>query len=250
MAIQTGAIKIEGVIGDLSFYRIGDKYYVRRKGGASAKRIHNDPKCVRSRENTKEFGTASKAGKLLRLSFRTLVQHASNQGMYQRLVPEMLKIVKSDTINIRGDRTVFNGTPELLQGFEFNINHKLSTTMYAPYQYDFNRSTGVVSVSIPSFIPANMITAPDSATYFTITAGAAELDFQANRFVADTKKTGQLPFNSLPTDEIKMELNIRPTSTLPVFVVMGIEFYEQVDGVMQMLERDHNSLALVGVSSN
>lgn len=249
MARQSGSMKIQGTIGDLTFYKSGDRYLVRRKGGPRPDLIAGSPNFIRSRENSSEFGTASKAGKLVRFCLKSLVKHASDGGLCNRLTTELLKVIKSDPMSVRGKRSIVNGKLELLQGFEFNTIHKLSMTLRTPYKNNINRDTGKVFVSMPPFIPVNMITAPESATYFTITAGAAEIDFQANTFVVDTKKTAQLPFNSLPTDEIKLELNITQRSTLPLFVVLGIEFYERVDDVLQMVPRDYNSLALVAVSS-
>ncbi len=249
MAKQTGEVKIQGTIGDLIFYKSGDQYLVRRKGGKvgpKTERVANHPNYIQFRENSTEFGTASKAGKLIRFSLKSLVQNAHDGGMCNRMLTEALKVVKTDNINIKGKRTVANGKLKLLQGFEFNINHKLRMALHAPYKHDINRKSGVVSVSIPPFIPANMITAPNNTTHFTIMAGIAEINFQANRFVVDTKKSAQLSFNSLPTEEIKIELAITPASTLPLFVVLGIEFYQEVDGEVQMVENgEHNSMALV-----
>jgi hypothetical protein len=251
MAKQTGDIKIEGTIGDLTFYKWGGQYLVKRKSGFTSESIKRDPKCARIRENGKEFGRSSTASKLLCMSLKNLVKTASDNWMFRRLASVMYKVVRSDTTSISGERNVSNGRLELLQGFEFNSNQKLGMALHAPYQCEINRETGIVNIYIPPFIPADMITAPNKTTYFTITAGAAAVEFQARTFDVDTKKTAQLSFNSLPTEEIKIELVIPPASKRPLFVVLGIEFYQEVDGVQQMVEKgDYNSLALVAVSAN
>jgi len=58
MARQKGIIKLEGTIGDISFYKSKDGHLARTKGGMEADRIKNDPTFQRTRENGNEFGRA------------------------------------------------------------------------------------------------------------------------------------------------------------------------------------------------
>ena len=62
MARQTGIIKLEGTIGDISFYKTRDGHLARTKGGVGGERIQNDPAFQRTRENGQEFGRAGAAG--------------------------------------------------------------------------------------------------------------------------------------------------------------------------------------------
>ena len=43
MARQKGIIKLQGTIGDVSFYKSKDGYLAREKGGVDGERIKNDP---------------------------------------------------------------------------------------------------------------------------------------------------------------------------------------------------------------
>lgn len=43
MARQKGIIKLDGTIGDITFYKSKDGYLAREKGGVPADRIANDP---------------------------------------------------------------------------------------------------------------------------------------------------------------------------------------------------------------
>jgi hypothetical protein len=80
--------------------------------------------------------------------------------MVSRLTKQMVKVIQMDAVNPRGERNVIDGEAELLLGFEFNINGKLGTTLYAPYTSNIDRPTGILTVDIPSYIPSNMIAAP------------------------------------------------------------------------------------------
>jgi hypothetical protein len=64
MARVESLIKLNGTIGDLSFYKsksVG--YQARMKTGVSGDRIANDPAFARTRENGSEFGRAQQEGK-------------------------------------------------------------------------------------------------------------------------------------------------------------------------------------------
>src|SRR5690606_19923367 len=142
MAKQAGIIKLKGTIDDISFYKTADGHLARAKGGVDRNRILNDPAFQRTRENNSEFGTAGKGGKLVRAALRHLMQFAKGRLVVGRLTKELLTVVKSDTINERGMRTIENGLLEIMKGFDFNINAPLGTTLYAGYVAAFNRITG------------------------------------------------------------------------------------------------------------
>jgi hypothetical protein len=125
MAKQKGIIKLKGTLGDITFYKTQDGYLAREKGGIEASRIANDPNFQRTRENGAEFGTAGKAGKMLRNSIRALLQNVSDGRMVGRLTQEMVKVLQADVTSVRGQRNVIDGEAELLEGFEFNIRSKL-----------------------------------------------------------------------------------------------------------------------------
>ena len=60
MATQESFIKLQGKVGDLSFFKTKNGYQARVKGGVSADRIKSDPAYQRTRENNVEFATVSK----------------------------------------------------------------------------------------------------------------------------------------------------------------------------------------------
>ena len=57
---------------DITFYKTQDGHLVKTKSSISASRITTDAAFVRTRENGTEFGSAAKAGKILRDSLRVL----------------------------------------------------------------------------------------------------------------------------------------------------------------------------------
>jgi hypothetical protein len=249
MARQKGIIKLRGTIGDITFYKTQDGHLAREKGGVDASRIKNDPAFQRTRENGSEFGRAGKAGKILRTALRALLLNSADGRMVSRLTQAMVKVIQADTTSVRGLRNVIDGEAELLAGFEFNIRGKLGTSVFAPYVGTIDRVTGDIIVDLASFIPANMIAAPSGTTHFKIISAGAEIDFEAETFVEAHSETAILPWDMTPTVAIIQTNEVTPNSTKPLFLALGVEFYQQVNGQMYALKNGaYNPLALVSVS--
>lgn len=248
MARQKGIIKLKGSIQDLTFYKSGDGYMAREKGGVDKNRIANDPAFQRTRENGAEFGRAGKAGKMLRNALRGLIINSKDRRMVGRLTQRMVKVIQADAVNDRGLRNVIDGEAELLTGFEFNINAKLVSTLFAPFSGTIDRVTGKLTIAIPPFVPINMIAAPSAATHFKIISGGAEIDFEAETYVVETLETAVLPLNSTLTSVINLENQVTAASTKPLFLAMGIVFYQEVNGAMYVLKKEFNPVAVCSVS--
>ena len=248
MAKQKGIIKLDGTIGDVTFYKSQDGYLAREKGGIPADRIANDPAFQRTRENGAEFGRAGKAGKLLRTAFRALLVNSKDRRMVGRLTSEMVKVLQLDVTNPRGQRNVIDGEAEYLTGFEFNINGKLSTTLFAPFTTTIDRVSGQVIAELEPFIPANMIVAPPGATHYKIVSSGGDIDFENEVYRVDAVATPVRPWDNVATPVFTLENGIPPNSTHPIFLVLGIEFYQQVNAQMYPLKNgSFNALSLVKV---
>jgi len=249
MARQKGIIKIDGTLGDITFYKSADGYLARENAPVSAERIATDPAFQRTRENMAEFGHAGRAGKLLRNAIRTLLQNAQDYRVSSRLTRQMMEVIKADTTSIRGRRNVLDGETELLEGFDFNANAKLSTTLFAPYTAAINRTTGNLSVAIPSFVPAERIGAPEGTTHFKIVSAGSEVDFETETFTTGLHDSGLLPWNTTPTAAINLAHTLPANSGHPLFLLLGIQFFQQVNGTDYPLKNGaFNTLSLVKVS--
>ena len=240
---------MQGTIGGITFYKSKEGYLAREKGGISGDRIANDPNFQRTRENGAEFGRAGNAGKLLRTSFRALVATASDSRMVGRLTRDFVKVIQADATSIRGERNVIDGEAEMLKGFEFNVNGKLGSSFYAPLVTTIDRPTGDLTVAIAPFIPMNMIAAPAGATHFNLVAGGSAVDFEGEVYVAATTENGVQPIDSNATAAINLTVNVGAASTVPLFLVLGIQFYQEINGQLYILRNGaFNALALVDVS--
>ncbi|WP_281980331.1 hypothetical protein [Tenacibaculum mesophilum] len=251
MARQIGIIKLKGTIGDISFYKSSDGHLARAKGGVDANRIANDPAFQRTRENGSEFGRAGKSGKLLRNAIRILLQNAKDKRVTSRLTKDLVAVVKADTTNERGLRTIQDGDLSLLESFEFNLNGKLATTLFAAYTNAFDRISCDATLNLAAFSPTVRIAAPAGTTHFQIVMGAAELDFANESSSFENDETAILPLTSTDTAAIALTASLSANSTLPVVQVVGVKFYQEVNGQMYDLKNgSYNALAVAIVDSN
>ncbi len=250
MAKQTGIIKLKGTIGGISFYKTADGHLAREKGGVDKSRIQNDPAFQRTRENGSEFGRAGKGGKVLRNAIRVLLQNAKDKRVVSRLTKDLVAITKTDTTNERGLRTLQDGDLSQLEGFEFNLNGKLGATLFATFTKAFDRVSGDATLDLAAFSPTVRIAAPAGTTHFKVVMGASELDFVNETSTFENDETAILPYTAANTAAIALSATITANSTLPVVQVLGVEFYQEVNGEMYALKNGaYNALSVVTIDT-
>ncbi|MEL7588452.1 MAG: hypothetical protein AAGU19_17210 [Prolixibacteraceae bacterium] len=249
MAKQTGLVKLGGTIQDLSFYKTKDGFLAREKTSIDKERISTDPAFQRTRENVAEFGRAGSAGRILRRAFRPLLADAADGRVASRLTRAMLKVVQSDMTSIRGERTVTKGDLSLLNGFGFNVNAGLEAMVYVELTAAIDRETGEATVSIPEFIPRKSIVAPSGATHLKFVSGGAEVNFEDGTYKLVSSVSPEIAIGTQTEAAVTLTNALPAASTLPLFLVFGVEFYQQVNQAFYMLSSGaYNALSLVAVS--
>lgn len=251
MAKQKGIFKLEGTIGDVTFFKTEDGYMARENSPVSAERIANDPAFQRTRENMAEFSRAGKGSKLFRSAIRTLLQNAKDKRVTGRLTARFMAVIKADITNNRGQRTIVNGDPALLQDFDCNKNAKLGTTIYAPYSTVIDRVAGTCTVDIPPFIPTEQLGAPAGTTHYKVVSMGAEIDFANEVHITDSQESGVLPWDGTATAALNLVNTVTANSAFPLFLLLGIQFFQQVNGTNYPLKNGaYNALSIVKVSGS
>jgi hypothetical protein len=249
MAKQSGIFQVEGTLGNVTFIKTQDGFLVKTKSGISKNRIASDAAFQRTRENNSEFGRAGKAGKLLRTAVRNLLQNGKDRRVTSRLTKEMMKVLKADATSIRGLRNVVDGEAEMLENFEFNINAQLSSTLFAKYESSINRVTGTLEVVMPSFVPLTDMVVPEGSTHYKIVSAGTEIDFEAETFVESISASAVQPINAIATVAQTLSNAVTANSSHPLFLLLGIQFFQQVNNVNYPLKNGaYNPLQLVKVS--
>ncbi|RYE52955.1 MAG: hypothetical protein EOP48_15390, partial [Sphingobacteriales bacterium] len=173
MAQQDSIIKLNGKVGDLSFYKTKNGYQARTKGGVSGDRIKNDPNYQRTRENNAEFAEVAAGSKKIRDVLRNMILLTHDPKMANRLSSQVFRMMKADTLSIRGERKIKPESFSILKNFNFNETAPLSNTLFVTAQPTVDRATGLVELNIPAILPEIHLAKPKGATHFRISSGAA-----------------------------------------------------------------------------
>jgi len=230
MARQKGIIKLQGSIGDITFYKTQDGYLAREKGGIDKERFLNDPKFQRTRENALEFGRAGKSTKLLSSSIRPVLNKIKDSRMTSRLVKTMMALLKTDAVNARGSRHIAMGNFDILRGFDFNSKAPLTSTIYAPYSSSLNRSSGVSTIDFNPFSPDAQIIAPRGTTHFRLISASLDLNLLTEEFKFAQSISENLSFaENTPSVSLVNSLDTN-NSVNHQFLFLGIEFLQEVNG--------------------
>ena len=245
MAKQTGIIPLQGTIGNVTFTKRGKSNKAQEKTSVPAGRFASNKNFDRVRENAAEFTSAANGGKVLRLAFRSQLKDFSGRGLATRMHSVMMQVVRGDKTHARGERNVVEGALELLEDFDFG-KKILKVILDVNYVPSVDRLTGNLKVDIPSFIPREKLIPAPGTTHFKIFAAAADIDFATGKFLVDAKSTEGMVWDENPTDPISLTKVLTPSSLNPLFLVLGIQFYQEVNGALYSLKgNDFNAAAIV-----
>ncbi|KQC34124.1 hypothetical protein AAU57_12860 [Nonlabens sp. YIK11] len=249
MAKNTSLLKIEGTLGELTFYKSQDGFLVKTKSGVSKQRIDNDPAFSRTRENGKEFGEIARSGKVLRTAIRPLLLEAKDTKVTSRLVKVMGAVKNSDATSQRGERTVFNGLAtdlgkSYLKGFDFNNKAVLGSILYSAMEVD--SSTGVITLN--QLRPKLEIAAPSGSTHVTLLSASANVDFLTEDFSLSLSNTETIAVHDVNPVDVVLTPQAVPSGSGTSMLFFLMSFSQEVNGSLYDLRNGaYNVLNLIEV---
>ena len=205
------------------------------------------PNYQQVRANVMEFGCAGKSVLLLRRAFERELKYIKDPQQIGRLQKLLMKIIKSDPVHARGERSASNGDLSMLKGFEFNPKVSLEPVLATGDSYMIDRAAGKLSFTLPAFTPAESLLRSEGYTSYKLIFAAAEIDFKsgtATIFSADLK-CENIDYNPVPGRTLTIQ--ITPNTTNPVFVVIGIQYIISVNEAVYFDKSAHNSLTMLRV---
>lgn len=248
MAKQIGVIKLDGILDNIVFYKSTDGYIARLHTPISAERIASDPSFARTRENMAEFARAGKGARLLRVALRAELQKVQDRRASNRLLRELVRLIKTDAVNPRGQRNLAQAEKSSLVGFEFNATARLGSTFFAPFSTAIDRATGAATVTVPAFNAANSVEAPEGATHFRINTAVAAVDFFQESYVYAGTQSAEMELNASLESPLTLTSTLPPNAAGALLLVVGIEFFQQVNTINYALNNgSFNALAVAQV---
>ena len=250
MAKQKGILPIQGTIGNLNFFKGADgEYRVRQKSSIDKTRIKTDEAFVRTREHLAEFATAAKGSKLLRDALSILLKRIGDKDATKRLTSSMFKALKADVTSPRGSRNLMDGDITMLKGFEFSNIGKVNTTFTGAFSPVVDRVNGTLGITIPQFVPSNVVVSSEASTHFQLHVVGVELNFGSGNSVADIESTAVLPINGTPVPSLILETQVSANSTNPLILLLAVELWQESNGRFYPLNNQvYNGMVVVEAS--
>ncbi|OOG69934.1 hypothetical protein [Algoriphagus sp. A40] len=227
MAKQSSFLKLEGTIGDVTFYKGRTGFKARQKGGVSKKKILNDPRFRRTRENLQEFNRAASASKFLKDAFRVLALKSSDGTLHNRLYSLAMKVIYSDIQSNRGDRKFELGNMQLLRDFQFCAQSTIENTLFI--QVGIADAPNQVTVTIPAFVPAVHIRPVEKTTHFRITLIRADIDFAAKTYTSQSATSGEVLIGMTENPPLDLVLPKVAVPGTNHFFALAIEYLQVLE---------------------
>lgn len=222
MSKNTGLLRMTGKIGEyVGYYRNGKQYF------------RSLPKQVRRSKATQlsaiDFGTASKAGKLIRQGLRAELNIRHDDGMVNRMNTDMLRILYAGSQQ-RGSRSFQRNKLSMLTGMRFNGKTELSRLL--PFTPKVVQDGNSLRISIPA-LGANDIRHARNTTHIEIKAIAVGVNFKDGA-CQDAASDKVLIDFSKPAAATELILPFKAGEEETI-VVLQVRGFDVIDGKMYVL---------------
>ncbi len=144
-----------------------------------------------------------------------------------------------------GERNVVDGDLNLLQGFEFNAATSLDEVMKAAYTVGFDRVSGLAAIAIQFEDPSLELQQVEGATQARFTVGLAAVNFETGDYEVDVVHSESVEIASKAAVQVDIEAGISANSEQPVFLVLGVEYYQAVNGELYLINNKESRALLL-----
>lgn len=249
MARVENIVHLRGTIDNITYYKLRGKYYARRKSSIDPQRIATDPVFLRTRQTMAEFGRAGKAGRLLRKAAMGSLGLPPDFDITSRLTKLMMQVIATDPVNEPGMRTVSNGKVAMLRQFSFNQSRSLRSLFRVHTVPAIDPVSGMMSVSVPAFIPYDAVKGPAGASHFRIVALALELDFENERYHPFKKMSPEIECRADEVPAFSLASFATAQSNNVLLLLTGIEFLvKEPSGKFRLYGSNHTALEIAETS--
>lgn len=152
-----------------------DGYYQLRKIGLSGERVKNDPAFQRTRQQAADF---AKALHLATAICQHVLAHTSLKRPLRSLAGRIRQAMGCDQVNPPGRRSLMQGNPQLLNGFEFNPAITWKDSIEHLPQVRVAPGFEVISINWPAMHPSVDMILPANSSYLRARATILTIDLQ------------------------------------------------------------------------
>jgi len=236
--MATTDLNIKGRVGDITFYKRGDKTIIRLNEGISRHQIKNMPNMVNNRLNRREFVACSKTASAIYTGFnKLLIEISLKYRITKNNLVSLLRNIQQDLSYLPlGTRTIQISSAL----FNFNLSQILFADV-ARMSILYEATATDINIRVPKFNPNLLITAPAGATHYrlifsielmeNVTYNASTKNY--NRPVVNHKETKFGIYQKL-LPPIKIEEFVffyKCVGNCNIICAVGIAFYKKNGGV-------------------
>lgn len=232
MAKQTG-FEFSGSMGGVTFYQMNGQGYARQKKQSDKKRFHQKGRYEGTKRMNEEFAQASRLSAAFRYALAPML-HGINTGyLPSRLTALFRKVIATDPVHGLGERNLFHGDIEMLEGMEMAHSQRLDHQLpWMPKVQVFPESQ-TVKLDFTKTGTFNKESFPEGATHYRLVPALVLL---AEDTLSDTNRHIDEGLDFIPIGEdmaklgtITLEYTASPAERL-LHVLLGIYCYQEVNG--------------------
>ncbi|SDH52473.1 hypothetical protein [Winogradskyella thalassocola] len=246
MAQQTGIVPLVGTLNGINFYYLNGKPIARKAGGGfTRKAIKRKASMQRVRENANEFGHCSAVNKAFRSALYPFYKGHKFTHFHSRLMGLFTRLKALDTTHKRGERRVADGIGQAhgLQLLEqFSYTPACAVPQVLPFGLEV--SSDHLALTITDFDIGQVGFVAD-ATHIALTYGVLDFDFDGLDYALHTAPPLVLD-RSYAGSALTLEPDTLPSSLGTVLCVLGVRFYQEIDGALYVInEKDSVGIAVL-----
>lgn len=162
----------------------------------------------------------------------------------------MVRVVRADSENVRGEGQVQPANLAILNRFNFNSATSLANTLFAKLAITVDAESGEVQVTVPAIDPKVRLAKPVEATHFQFVAGAVALDFSEDgESTLSMASSAQHAVKEPVVEETVLSLPLPADAGLPIAVVFGVAFYIEDRGAVYPLNNGaYNPMSVINLT--
>lgn len=232
----------------VNFYYLNGKPVARMAGGGfNGKAIKTQKSMQRVRKNGSEFGNCSRVNKVFRQALQAFYLSHRFTFFHNKLMGLFTGLKTLDAINTRGARCVAKGVETAIgkkQLVDFCYTPSCTPSLVLPFDYAIDWQTYQFTMATFNIEAVVFI---KGATHIAIQFGV--LDFNFETLIFDLHLADRLVLSKTDArNHLNLTPNSLPTGIGVLLAVVGVRYYQELDGDLYLLNGEHGvGFSVVGV---
>jgi len=202
----------------------------------------------RSIENQQEFANAVQYSLKIRNAMAKFSNRYNSSKLNAKLIKHIMQIIKADTKNVRGQRTVLMENLSMMQNLVLTESSAPQLFIHQNFsaQIEGTNECKAIFKFVGDFIPAIQIQKIKSATHLELSLAMIQTNFDDS---SETKIVEAVKYFQLtdPTNQ-SQSFETPALPAIPGFAFISILFlsyYQEVNGIKYLLETKSNNSSMI-----